>query len=87
MKILGEMVGWKNVGIVREPLFRDEFELGHYADKHLLIHPDLPTDFLDRKEASIFNQPVGVVPFWLTLRATMEDGAARPLSRRLGLQR
>ena len=53
MQILGTMVGWKNVGIIREQLFRDEFELAHYADKHLLIHPDLPTDFLDRKEASI----------------------------------
>ena len=59
LKILGCMIGWKNVGIIREQLFRDEFELAHYADKHLLLHPDLPTDFLDRKEASIFKQLVG----------------------------
>jgi hypothetical protein len=41
MKILGTMVGWKNVGIVREQLFKDEFELAHYAGKNFLFHPDI----------------------------------------------
>jgi hypothetical protein len=83
MKILGSMVGWKNVGINREQLFRDEFELNHYADKHPLLHPDLPTEFLDRKEASTFKQIVGGDPLWANVRG--EDGAAWPLSRHPGL--
>src|ERR1017187_5996151 len=72
MTILGEMVGWRNVGIIREQIFRDEFELAHYADKHLLVHPDLPTDFLDRKEASIFKQIVGGDPLWANVKG--DDG-------------
>jgi P4 family phage/plasmid primase-like protien len=72
LKILGSMVGWRNVGIIREQLFRDEFELSHYADKHFLFHPDMPTDFLDRKEASIFKQIVGGDPLWADVKG--EDG-------------
>jgi putative DNA primase/helicase len=72
MKILGTMVGWKNVGIVREQLFRDEFELGFYANKNFLFHPDMPTDFLDRKEASIFKQLVGGDPLWANTKG--DDG-------------
>ena len=34
------------------------------ADKHFLYHPDLPTEFLDRPEASIFKQLVGGDPLW-----------------------
>ena len=60
------------MGIIREQLFRDEFELVHYADKHLLVHPDLPTDFLDRKEASIFKQLVGGDPLWADVKG--DDG-------------
>lgn len=33
MKILGTMIGWNNVGIIRENLFKDEFELAHYYNK------------------------------------------------------
>jgi phage/plasmid-associated DNA primase len=69
LKILGTMLGWKNVGIIREQLSRDEFELAHYANKHLLLHPDLPTDFLDRKEASIFKQLVGGDPLWANVNS------------------
>ena len=68
MKILGNLVGWQNVGIIREQLFKDEFELAHYCNKHFLYHPDLPTDFLDRKEASIFKQLVGGDPLWANLK-------------------
>jgi P4 family phage/plasmid primase-like protien len=69
LKILGSMIGWNRVGIIREQLFRDEFELGHYAKKHLLYHPDMPTDFLDRKEASIFKQLCGGDPLWANTKA------------------
>ena len=72
LKILGTMLGWKNAGIIREQLSRDEFELAHYANKHLLIHPDLTTDFLDRKEASIFKQLVGGDPLWANVKG--DDG-------------
>ena len=72
MKILGTMVGWKNVGIIREPLFRDEFELAHYHNKNFLFHPDMPTDFLDRKEASIVKQLVGGDPLWANVKG--DDG-------------
>jgi P4 family phage/plasmid primase-like protien len=64
MKILGTLIGWQRVGIIREQLFRDEFELAHYANKHLLYHPDAPTSFLDRKEASLFKQLCGGDPMW-----------------------
>jgi len=73
MKILGNLVGWQNIGIIREQLFKDEFELAHYCNKHLLYHPDLPTDFLDRPEASIFKQLVGGDPLW----ANLKDGGRK----------
>jgi putative DNA primase/helicase len=72
LKILGSMVGWRNVGIIREQLFRDEFELAHYYNKNFLFHPDMPTDFLDRKEASIFKQLVGGDPLWANVKG--DDG-------------
>jgi P4 family phage/plasmid primase-like protien len=68
MKILGSLLGWNRVGIIREQLFRDEFELAHYANKHFLYHPDMPTEFLDRKEASIFKQLVGGDPLWADVK-------------------
>jgi phage/plasmid-associated DNA primase len=70
LKLLGTLIGWHRVGIVREQLFRDEFELGHYAGKHLLLHPDLPTDYLDRKEASILRQLVGGDPIWADIHGS-----------------
>jgi P4 family phage/plasmid primase-like protien len=70
LKILGEMLGWRNVGIVREQLFRDEFELAHYHDKHFLFHPDMPTEFLNRQEASIFKQLVGGDPLWANVKSS-----------------
>lgn len=72
VKILGTMVGWNNVGIIREQVFKDEFELAHYSGKHFLFHPDMPTDFLDRKEASLFKQLVGGDPLWANMKK--EDG-------------
>ena len=71
MKILGSLVGWNRVGIIREQLSRDECELSHFANKHLLYHPDMPTDFLDRREASIFKQLCGADPLWAN---TKPDG-------------
>ncbi len=68
MNILGNLIGWQNVGIIREQLFKDEFELAHYCNKHFLYHPDLPTEFLDRPEASIFKQLVGGDPLWANLK-------------------
>jgi len=68
LNILGTMIGWKNIGIIREQIYKDEFELANYADKHLLIHPDLPTDFLNRKEASLFKQLVGGDPLWADVK-------------------
>ena len=72
MKILGTMIGWNRVGIIRENLFKDEFELAHYYNKHFLFHPDMPTDFLDRLEASIFKQLVGGDPLWANTKR--DDG-------------
>ena len=68
MNILGSLIGWQNVGIIREQLFKDECELAHYCNKHFLYHPDLPTEFLDRPEASIFKQLVGGDPLWANLK-------------------
>jgi len=68
IKILGTLLGWNRIGIIREHLFRDELELGHYHNKHLLVHPDLPTEFLARPEASIFKQLVGGDPLWANIK-------------------
>ena len=73
MKILGTLIGWQRVGIISEQLFKDEFELAHYAAKNFLFHPDMNTDFLERKEASLFKQLVGGDPIWADIpEATME---------------
>jgi P4 family phage/plasmid primase-like protien len=68
MKILGNIIGWNRVGIVREQLFKDPYELSHYQNKRLLYHPDMPTTFLDRPEASIFKQLVGGDPLWADVK-------------------
>jgi phage/plasmid-associated DNA primase len=68
MKILGSVIGWNRVGIIREQLFTNELELAHYQNKKLLYHPDMPTDFLDRPEASMFKQLVGGDPLWADVR-------------------
>ena len=67
-EILGRLIGWKHVGIIREQLYKSEFELSHYANKKLLYCPDMPTDFLDRREATIFKQLVGGDPLWADVR-------------------
>src|ERR1035438_6080952 len=72
MKILGNMVGWKNVGIVREQIYRNEYELARYANKHFIYHPDMPTHFLDKKEAAIFKQLVGNDPIWAEVKGSEE---------------
>jgi phage/plasmid-associated DNA primase len=56
------------VGIIRENLFKDPYELGHYQHKRLLYHPDMPTSFLDRPEASLFKQLVGGDPLWADVK-------------------
>ncbi len=64
IKILGGMLGWNNIGIIRDQLFKSDHELLHYQGKRLLLHPDMPTDFLNRPEASLFKQLVGGDPLW-----------------------
>jgi P4 family phage/plasmid primase-like protien len=68
MKILGHLIGWKHVGIVRNQIFTNEFELSHYANKKLLYCPDMPTHLLDRPEASLFKQLVGGDPLWADVK-------------------
>jgi P4 family phage/plasmid primase-like protien len=68
MKILGGLIGWNRVGIIREQLFKDEYELAHYQHKKLLYHPDMPTAFLDRPEASLFKQLCGGDPMWADVK-------------------
>ena len=53
---------------IREQIFKDEHELAHYANKKLLYHPDMPTYFLDRPEASLFKQLVGGDPLWADVK-------------------
>ncbi|MEI8287905.1 MAG: phage/plasmid primase, P4 family [Verrucomicrobiota bacterium] len=72
MKILGTMLGWNRVGIIREQLYSDGSELKHYANKHFLYHPDMPTQFLNRKESSVFKQLVGSDPLWADARGGEE---------------
>lgn len=64
MKIIGSLMGWNQAGIIRDQVFKDDNELSHYEGKRFLYHPDMPTEFLDRKEASLFKQLVGGDPIW-----------------------
>ena len=64
IKILGGILGWKQVGIIRDQVFKSDRELPHYLGKRFLLHPDMPTDFLDRRDASLFKQLVGGDPIW-----------------------
>jgi len=64
IKILGSIFGWDQFGIIRDQAFKSDSELTHYQGKRLLIHPDMPTDFLNRPDASLFKQLVGGDPMW-----------------------
>ena len=64
MKIIGGILGWKHAGIIRDQVFKSEHELSQYRGKRFLYHPDMPTDFLNRREASLFKQLVGGDPIW-----------------------
>jgi putative DNA primase/helicase len=64
IKIIGGIMSWNNAGIIRDQVFRNAHELSHYQGKRFLLHPDMPTDFLDRREASLFKQLVGGDPLW-----------------------
>ena len=68
MKILGRLIGWKNVGIIRNQIYTNEFELSHYSRKKLLYCPDMPTDFLSHKASSLMKQLVGGDPLWADVR-------------------
>lgn len=70
MKILCSLIGWGRIGILRDQLFRDALELCHYNRKHLLYHPDMPTEFLNDAKAGIVKQLVGQDPLW----AEKKDG-------------
>lgn len=65
MKIMGGIFGWDSIGIIREQVFKDDKELSHYREKRGLYHPDMPLDFLQSPEASIFKQLVGGDPLWV----------------------
>ena len=70
MKILASLLGWERIGIIRSQLYTNDLELAHYAGKHLLYCPDMNSQFLFRKESSIFKQLVGNDPIW----AEAKDG-------------
>jgi hypothetical protein len=65
MKIVGTIIGWERAGILTEQLFTNPSEVGHYSDKNFLYHPDMPADYLQRKDASIMKQLVGGDPIWI----------------------
>jgi len=64
MRIFGSILGWDRIGIIRDRLYRDDSELGHYQYKHLLYAPDMPTQFLNDEKAGLFKQLVGGDPLW-----------------------
>ncbi len=64
MRVMANLVGWERVGIVRDQLYRTATELNHYQGKHLLYHPDMPTEFLYHSQSPIFKQLVGGDPLW-----------------------
>jgi len=64
MKILGSVLDWSRVGLIRDQLFSDDLELAHFAHKHLLYAPDMSSQFLNRPESAIFKQLVGGDPVW-----------------------
>jgi P4 family phage/plasmid primase-like protien len=72
MKIIGGILGWKHAGIIRDQIFKSEHELSHYQGKRFLYHPDMPTEFLNRREASLFKQLVGGDPIWTEVKGSDE---------------
>lgn len=72
MKIIGSVFGWNNAGIIRQQVFTDRHELSHYQGKRFLYHPDMPTEFLNRGEASLFKQLVGGDPIWAEAKSSDE---------------
>ena len=64
MKVFGSILGWDRIGIIRDQLYSDNRELGHYQYKKLLYHPDMPTQFLNNPDANIFKRLVGGDPIW-----------------------
>jgi len=57
------------------------------SSSFLFLHPDMPTDFLDRKEASILKQLVDGDPLWANVKGDDGRNAQRPLFNHPGLQR
>jgi putative DNA primase/helicase len=64
VRMVQGVFGMKNIGVLRDNLFRDQYELSRYHGKALLYHPDMPSTFLDHGEASLMKQIVGGDPLW-----------------------
>jgi len=60
------------VGIIRDQIYSNEYELAHYHNKRLLYHPDMPTEFLNSNESSIFKQLTGGDPLWAEIKNSDE---------------
>jgi len=59
VRIIQNILGLEHIATIREQLFSHKNELSRYAGKRILIHSDMPVNFLKRPEAVIFKQLVG----------------------------
>lgn len=71
MNIVCKLLGWNKIGVLRPQVYSDSQELSHYQGKHLLYHPDMPSNFLNHPHCGIFKQLVGGDPI------TIEDASGK----------
>ncbi len=74
LRMVQGILGSPSIGIIRESLFNDSRELGCYAGRSLLYHPDMPSLFLNHPHASLLKQLVGGDPLWADV-----EGVAKPI--------
>lgn len=58
-RLMQHILGQEHIAVIREQLFTNKNELSRYAGKKLLIHSDMPVNFLKRPEAALLKQLVG----------------------------
>jgi phage/plasmid-associated DNA primase len=68
-------LGAEHIGIMREQLFTNRFELARFVGKKLIVHPDMPTEFLSTPKASILKQLVGGDMMWADLKRKQEPAS------------
>lgn len=71
-RLMQLLVGAENCAQLRTELLRERFEFFRFVGKTLLLAPDVPGDFLDRKGASVLKALVGGDPLTAEAKGSNE---------------